>query len=162
MFLKKKKKIISLSRLSSPINITFFFSCMKHKFFTVLLSSLIILSFQLLLSSHKKKKQSLTIVKLGNLRWKSPGYVWPNKIREVLYLDWALNKPTGFRSKYPRLLSPLCFRVYARPVSLCRREDTTFSLCNLVFQQVILHFFTFFRSTKGKLDDPKKTHLIPQ
>ena len=82
--------------------------------------------------------------------------------REVLYLDWALKKPTGFRSKYPRLLSPLCFRVYARPISLCRREDTTFSLCNLVFQQVILHFFTFFRSTKGKLDDPTKTHLIPQ
>ena len=73
---------IPLSGLSSPINITFFFSCMKHKFFTVLLSSLIILSFQLLLSSHKKKKQSLTIVKLGNLRWKSPGYEWPNKIEK--------------------------------------------------------------------------------
>ena len=133
----------------------------ENKFFAVLLSSLIILSFQLLLSSQKKKKTVINDSKTGKFALEKPRLRMAQQNREVLYLDWALKKPTGFRSKYPRLLSPLCFRVYARPVSLCRREDTTFSLCNLVFQQVILHFFTFFRSTKGKLDDPKKNPFDP-
>ena len=109
----------------------------------------------------KKKKTVINDSKTGKFALEKPRLRMAQQNREVLYLDWALKKPTGFRSKYPRLLSPLCFRVYARPVSLCRREDTTFSLCNLVFQQVILHFFTFFRSTKGKLDNPKKNSFDP-